>query len=112
MKIEMPRGDIRRVSFEVTGPDGQPIDFEFQEIYVTFKQTFKNQNYLFQKRLTTGDIRNDSGVYEFTIQPEDTNNLIFGDYVFDIEFIAQNLKETHTGTLTLTPEATYQQNEG
>jgi len=112
MNIEMPRGDIRHVAFQILDTAGEPVSSAFSEIYITFKQNYNTTNYLFQKRLSAGDVIFADGSYEFTIEPEDTNNLKFGDYVFDIELLAPGIKETHVGTLTLTSEATHQQNEG
>ena len=108
----MPRGDLRPVAFTVSGAGGDPPP-EITEIYATFKRSFRNTEYLFQKRLSTGDIEFlEEGSYQFMILPEDTDNIPFGAYVFDIEFVGPGLKETFTGDFILTNEATYAANEG
>ena len=113
MEIVMPRGDLRRVTFSVLDTDGQPYDGTLSEIFVTVKDNFRQKNARFQKTLTGGDITDLSeGEYRFTIEPEDTDGLSFGQYAFDIEVIGENIKQTFTGILRLTEEATHACNEG
>ena len=112
MEISMPRGDLRPVPFIVSGADGGEPP-EITEVYATFKRSFRSAEYLFQKRLSTGDIEPlGVGSYQFTILPQDTDGLPFGVYVFDIEFVGPGLKQTFVGTFVLTDEATYAVNEG
>ena len=113
VKIVMPRGDIRVVRFTVNNNDGSVSDIDFTEIFVTFKSTFRNDKTIFQKRLSDGTVvKMGDGDYQFTIRAEDTDNLDFRSYAFDIELIyGKTIKQTFTGTLTLTDEATYAANE-
>lgn len=118
MSITMPRGDIRAVYFTVynnSNGNGEKTVYDegFDEIYFTVKTGYNKAEYLFQKRLSTGDIElMEDGVYQFVIEPEDTDNLKFGAYVFDIELVAgTDIKQTFTGSLTLTNEATHASNE-
>lgn len=113
MTIEMPRGDIRAVRFNVTDSEGNPSDIQFDEIYFTVKASYQYNDYLFQKRLTDSTIEpSDDGGYQFTIEPEDTNDLRVGTYVFDIELVQGNtIKQTSVGTLVLTNEVTFAANE-
>lgn len=113
MRISMPRGDMREQAFSVK-LNQEPFVDEFDEIYFTVKKNFKDKNFLFQKRMTTGEIEPvENGMYQFVILPEDTNDLNFDDYVFDIELVINGrLKRTYVGTLSLTPESTYACNEG
>lgn len=113
MKIIMPRGDLRNVVFVVENVDGTTSDIEFTEIYMTVKRSFEDRWFIFQKKLSDNTITHDSDGYHFTIEPDDTNDLDFGSYVFDLEFIADDtLKQTVTGTLLVTAEATTVWNEG
>lgn len=114
MKITMPRGDLRHIRFSVENPDGTDCDVEFDEIYVTFKKKFNDAAYLFQKTLTGETIQRFSdGTYQFSILPTDTDGLKVGDYVFDIELMYRDqIKQTTVGSLALTDEVTYAQNEG
>ena len=114
MEIKMPRGDIREVRFQVTDDQGNPSRVNFSEIYFTVKKSFNAQDYLFQKRLSDGDIvQLGDGDYQFTIKARDTNELQITSYVFDIEVIyGTQIKQTFVGKLTLTNEVTFVTNEG
>lgn len=110
----MPRGDIREITFSVKGNDGELYPLQFDDIYFTVKHDFYERNYIFQKRLSTGQIETDGeGNYWFVIKPEDTNGIRFGKYVFDIELVllSEDIKQTTTGELVLTYEATHSANE-
>lgn len=113
MLISMPRGDMVAKSFAVCAADGSPLTDTLDEIYITVKKCFRDKTFKFQKRLSNGDITSlGEGRYQFTIMPEDTDNLDFGEYVFDIELvITGRLKKTFVGKLRLTDEVTYASNE-
>lgn len=117
MRIIMPRGDLYPVTFQIFDDDTgeEPTHIDFTQIYMTCKKTNKDQTPLFQKSLTTGGISKlDDGVYQFNIEPEDTNNLQFGEYTFDIELINDGMpriKQTISGTLRLAEETTWASNE-
>ena len=113
MEIIMPRGDLRQVTFTAQGDNQRTLVSDFDEIFFTVKKTFTDRMFLFQKRLSTGGIKlTEEGAYQFTIQPKDTDRLPFGSYVFDIEVIrGDDIKQTFTGHLKLTEEATYSENE-
>lgn len=114
MEIRMARGDITTKTFTVKNSDGTAYQDTPDEIYFTVKKYHTDHEFLFQKRLSTGRIANvDTGKYQFTIQPEDTNGLAFGDYDFDIEIVkAPSLKKTFYGKLYLDKEVTHANNEG
>jgi hypothetical protein len=62
----------------------------------------------------TGDIifDNTDNYYHVTINPNDTNELQFGTYKYDIEIVTNNYKKTiAVGTLTLLEEVTFASNE-
>jgi len=112
MNITMPRGDIRPVSFTINDANGTPSDISFDEIYFTVKRSFTDKRFLFQKKLSTGEIeQTNTGEYSLIIEPEDTNNLYFGEYAFDIEVVNTDVKQTFVGELILTEEATHAANE-
>lgn len=112
MTISMPRGDLRTICFNVTAQDSKS-EIDFTEIYVTFKKSFKHKNVLFQKKLGNNTVEKTEDGYTFTIFPEDTNNLDYGKYVFDIELIYEDtLKTTFVGELIITNEVTFECNEG
>ena len=113
MKITMPRGDRVEKSFAIRQSDGTAFTETLDEIYFTVKKNFHDKNYKFQKRLTDdGIVFVEAGRYQFTILPEDTDGLDFGNYVFDIELVIDGrMKRTFTGTLILTEESTHAANE-
>ena len=113
--IEMPRGDLRQIAFTVHSADSEnSIVTDFDEIYFTVKKNYTDKVFLFQKKLTTGDIElTESGDFQFTIQPEDTDKMAFGQYVFDVEVIRGNeIKQTLiVGYIRLTEEVTHVKDE-
>ena len=113
MRISMPRGDIYPVRFQIYETETEITHIDFTQIYMTCKKCAKDITPLFQKSLSSGTIEKlADGDYQFRIEPEDTNNLPFGEYVFDIELIYEDqIKQTIFGTLRLCEEATYAVNE-
>ncbi len=113
MMIRMPRGDIRLVRFLVNDPDGTVTNIDFTEIYFTVKKTPRDNTYKFQKRLSRGEIiKLGNGDYEVRIEPDDTNNLTYGNYKFDVQLMyATQLKETFVGDFIITEEVTFASNE-
>ena len=112
MTITMPRGDIHPVNFVVNNIGEPNQEIQLTEIYFTVKASFDEIRMLFQKRLSTGEIQlMDNGSYQFVIMPEDTDRLKIGKYVFDIEVIGNNIKQTFIGEFVITEEVTYACNE-
>lgn len=113
MKISMPRGDIKLVTFDVTDPETyDESEVEISEVYFTVKKKYSDESFLFQKKLSEGTIeRVEGNKFQFVIESEDTDNLRFGTYVFDIQLVGPGLKTTTTGELELTYEVTYATNE-
>jgi len=67
----------------------QPILTRAEEIYFTVKKRWTDTNPVFQKSLA--DMTFDAeGYYHFTIAPEDTENLAYGQYVWDFTAIEDN----------------------
>lgn len=114
MKIEMARGDIHKQRFTLLGGDGQPYAEPLDNIYFTVKKNANDKDYKFQKRLSDDDIVwVEAGTYQFTIMPDDTNGLPFGDYDFDIEVVRSGtIKKTFLGKFILGKEVTHAYNEG
>lgn len=115
LKIVLPRGDRTSKKIAIReSATGEITDIEFDDIYFTVKRVFLAEEFKFQKRMSAGTIvKDEEGYYHFTILPEDTNDLPFGDYDFDIEIVKNGaIKHTTVGVLTLTKEVTYASNEG
>ncbi len=122
MMIRMPRGDLRLVRFLVNDRNGTATDVDFSEIYFTVKRSPKDRLFEFQKRLSTGGITKlGLGDYQLRIEPKDTNKMVvnstrFPNYVFDIQVEYESndhmfIKESFPGSLVLTDEITYAENE-
>ena len=113
MRIALHRGDIDYERFLINDPDGNRTDIDFDEIYFTVKKSFKNHPFVLQKSLSKGTIiKLGPGEYQFKIEREDTKNMSFGRYVFDVQLSYKNLlNETCIGCFELLPEATYPENE-
>lgn len=114
MMIEFARGDSYERGFILKDKTTKQIVTElFDEVYFTVKKTWTETEYKFQKRMTTGGIVYDGdGHYTLYIRPEDTNELQFGEYDCDFEFVRNNgYKRTFAGKLKLTKEVTHQNNE-
>ena len=126
--ISMPRGDLRPVRFTIQNPDGQQPEFEqssIDQIYFTVKRNTRDSKMLFQKKLNGNDVEaiteveDEPWTYEFTIQPEDTEWLAYGEYAFDIQISAvddddpsiRTMKQTTIGVLKITDEVTFPINE-
>lgn len=113
MNITMPRGDIRPVSFTINRVSGEDVP-ELDNIYFTVKKNFKVPEVLLQKTLSSGLIEKiDNNKYQFIIEPEDTNGLNYGSYVFDIELVSESshIKQTFLGEFIITQEVTFSANE-
>ena len=111
--IEFTRGDTCPISFTLTDENGQPLNLtSTDEIYFTVKKDYSNQNVIFQKKLSTGDIKQDGINFSLTILPTDTQNLGYGTYVFDICLKSSTYTQTVCiGDITLTNEVTFGNNE-
>lgn len=114
--IKMPRGDLFMYPFAMEMEDGTVYTGQLDSIYFTVKKSFFDGEVVFQKRLSNGTIEdNGDGTYLIRIEPEDTQNLNFGIYDFDIqvEKVDQivELKQTFYGKLELTEEVTHSTDE-
>ena len=110
LQISLPRGDIRNIRFNVTS--GETAYTDFTEVYFTVKSATTKRNLLFQKKLSDGSIVLDGEYFSTRIESEDTEELEYGKYVFDIEVVKGDvIKQTTLGELTITPEVTFNENE-
>lgn len=109
--LEMTRGDTTGWKFQRLDADGQVITIIADELYFTVKGSFQDTNFKFQKTLNDMTFDED-GTYHFVINPEDTNDLNFGNYVYDLEVIQSSVKTTISkGKFVLDTESTWAINE-
>lgn len=109
----MTRGDSATFHFHREDADGKVITTEATKIFFTVKSNAEDEGFVIQK--TIGDfVFDEDSEYHFTINPDDTNELTYGDYIYDLEVIREDgSKQTISkGTFTLTWESTWASNEG
>lgn len=108
------RGDTFEFKFQRKTKDKQVITEKPDKMYFTVKNNDTENDYIFQKSLGDNTISYDEETYYYyvTIDPEDTNNLDYGTYYYDIEIITNNkVKTISIGTLSITSEITFSSNE-
>lgn len=111
MQIEFPRGDSYEQGF-LLKRGNEPDTAEYDEIYLTVKNTAKDREFKLQKRLSDHGIVSDGeGHYTVYFEPGNTDGMEFGEYVFDIELRKDTFCKTFVGKLILTPEVTHRNNE-
>lgn len=114
---EFPRGDTYRLrKFRITDKNKNLISLtDAEQLYFTVKTDTNSNKVLFQKRKNEGIELGEDGYYHITIESEDTNNLDYGTYVYDIQLKSTNpktlVKTLFDGTITLTDEVTWEVNE-
>lgn len=113
MNIEIIRGDTKSFKFQRRTTNNEVITEKPDKMFFTVKTGYYSKDYLFQKRLDTDIIyKEEDNYYYFTINPEDTNELDYDDYVFDIEVITgDTVKTIAKGTLKVESEVTFAENE-
>ena len=110
--FEFPRGDTTPVSFELTDSSGNELDFSSAEVYFTMKKSYATQNYVLQKKKSTGDITFEGNKGTLVLEHNDTAELKYGNYVYDIQIKSGSyVKTLALGTITLTNESTWKANE-
>lgn len=107
-----PRGDTMPVSFELTDSNGNELDFSSAEVYFTVKKSYATQNYILQKKKSTGGITINGKKGTLVLEHNDTAELSYGNYVYDIQVKSGDYVKTLViGTITLTNESTWKANE-
>lgn len=91
MDIEITRGDTARFKFARQGEGGIIYD-RADKLYFSVKSTYSSNTLVLQK--TIDDMTFNEGYYSFVIEPSDTDNLEYKEYVYDIEVITDTYKQT------------------
>lgn len=109
--LTMTRGDTEIFKFQRLDLNGDPILTEANKCWFSVKNTDNEQQVVLQK--TIEDMTFDEeGWYRFTINPQDTNELQYGDYVYDVEVIQDGYKQTISkGQFIIEYEVTFVNNE-
>lgn len=113
MDIEFIRGDTKPLIFQAKDNKGNVLKMDSNdELIFTIKKNYNTKNAILQKKLSDGSIRYESGYYFVTLTHEDTANLKYGTYVYDIQLMSSGIVATLVfGTITLTQEVTHIENE-
>lgn len=114
--IEIIQGDTSPIyKFQRKDVNDNVIKTLPQKMWATFKTDHKTDKALFQKCLNDGiEYSVDDYFYRFSIKPEDTANLCYGTYGFDIAIIDENgnkITLLNDGVLKILPHYTKKCNE-
>lgn len=106
------RGDTHFYTFQRRTKDGDVILEKADAIYFTVKDKALPDKFLIQK--TIDDMQFDQdGSYHFRLEPSDTANLKFTEYVYDLEVIHDGITTTIAdGKFIVRREVTFISNEG
>jgi len=77
MNIKMTRGDSAELTVALTTAGGESYDFSDDTVKFGVKQSAWERDLMLEKTV-------DSSTGKFVIEPEDTANMPFGDYLFDV----------------------------
>ena len=82
--ITMTRGDTARISVFITDAEGEPYDPGEQDVVrFAMKKDYKDEQPLILINIPVDTM-------ELVINPEDTKNLAFSSYVYDIELTKED----------------------
>jgi len=82
-KLAMIRGDTELISVSMKNEAGVALPFEVGDIvYFTVKKSVSTETILLQKIIEEFN----EGVAEITIEPDDTKELAYGTYKYDVQF--------------------------
>lgn len=109
--IDLIRNDSLILTFKRIDGNGDIITEEADKIFFTVKQNNITNTVVFQK--TKEDMEFNNGTYRFTILPEDTVNLPYGTYKYDLEVVnGTDYKKTISiGDFIIEDEVTFASNE-
>jgi len=108
--IEFTRGDTCPLKFTLLDKNKNVLTLtNTDELYFTVKENFQNTSKILQKTYQQGDIvQEEDGSYKLVIEPEETEKLNYGSYVFDICLVSGDYTRTVViGNLNLTNEVTF-----
>ncbi len=112
MDIEFTRGDTQIIKFELKDAKGNEIELTQDDIlYFTVKQNPHSSKVLIQKKYPN-EIEFSDGYFSFVLSSQDTADLAYGTYQYDIELKSGEYVQTlGLGTITLTEEITHRRDE-
>ena len=113
INIFFKRGDTSSLKCKINLKSGSKITKEdVSELYFTVREIFdENFPIIFQKKIDDIEIYDEE--IHIVINPEDTENLSYGTYCFDLEITLKGnkiIRKTKTGKFTLLGETTIHKN--
>lgn len=112
MDLEFTRGDTQFIKFQLKDKlENVLYPDENDNIYFTVKQNKNSSKILIQKKYPNS-IEHTDGYFIFVLNSEDTSDLPYGTYQYDIELKSGDyVKTLGFGTITLTEEITHRRDE-
>ncbi len=112
-RLEMTRGDTLKFKFQRKTENEEVIKEKVDKMYFTIKRNQETKKALIQKtsdhNITYDEV---TGYYHVVIEPEDTDNLSYGKYYFDVEITKNDIVKTIIlGTLQINKEVTFSCNK-
>ena len=105
------RGDTHNFKFQRLDNNGNPILSPAEKVYFTMKNSTGTIEPVLQKTIEEMTF-DENGFYHFTIEPDDTNNLDPRAFVYDVEVINGDYKQTISkGSVTIIADVTIPANE-
>ena len=114
MDFEFTRGDTKIFKFKLQNKNGENLILSSGDnLYFTVKKSANSKNVSFQKTLGKGINLENDGYYYVTIDSNDTANLNYGTYGYDIELktLSGIVKTLIIGSITITEEYTFEGDE-
>lgn len=109
--MKFTRGDTYAFKFRRIDTNNNPIQDKPIFLWFTVKANHNTDEIVIQKTLEDMTF-DDNFYYHCVIYPEDTINLNYGDYVYDIQVqIDKYVKTIAKGELSLTKEVTFTYNK-
>lgn len=110
--FDFVRGDTTPITFSLKDANGADLEIAPDEIYFTVKTSYKTKDYVFQKRLSKGEITFEKGMCSLILLHKDTASLNYGSYVYDIQIKSGIYYQTICrGSISLDDESTWISNE-
>ena len=110
--IELIRGDSLSLKFKRLDANGEPITTQADKVFFTIKKNTDAEDFILQKTIEDMTFDND-GTYHIEILPSDTEELTYGNYVYDLEVcVGSDYKKTISiGDFVIKEEVTFASNE-
>lgn len=100
--MTMTRGDTLAFAVEIGG-----LDQDLDTAYFSCKKELSDESYVFQKTLTDGISKVETGKYRVRVAPSDTAGLELGTYYYDLQIgVNSDVFTILRGRLKITYEVT------